>query len=701
MTMTIATENKPDDDCPAAVALQILNKTATLFPDITGVNLMQSIAFFLNNADANYRKSGVLAIAVTCEPCATQIEPHITSIIDAVLKSLVDPSNAVVDAACIALQALMECDFNEQVISNHATLIPALLGHVDGLNSSSALGALDSVLEIMGADISGYLHNCVRVLGQYLWSVDASIAVKAINCVGSAAHSAELLFTPCFCEIYPAIRRLCDHQNTEIKAAALTAAAGIAKSVGPNTFRECLLDLVQCSVSSFKSRDGEGAVVVAGIRVCGTLSRMYGNEFEPFLTGLVPILIQICRSRDDNEWKTAVVAEVDEDDEDSLCNADEERESAIETLAVIFVAMPRPCIIFLEEIKITALALLDNCSSGVRVAAAACLLKLVEGVCEITGSAVKWTPGVSEMGIVNSEVVKICSAASEGILNMISVDEEMYSKTYFRTVVTQVMIEMCETINSIGPVLISNSHGGDKMKYVDLLANQMLLILRNEHPCQNYDHGKDEEDEDDDGDSLLVAGACDFVATLATCLGASFTPYFNAFLPLIATRIESSSVTECGIFIGAIAECIAALETNVTPHFQTLFGIFMHGVSQNDEDVRSNSAYGIGILLQWAQIDLRSMYPQVLKLLSPLFNRMPNSPVSAHDNACGCISRMIIRNYDCVPVEEVVPVILAVLPLTDEKEMVPVVDMLQMLSAMPNIDVNLKLSIEARLSVLN
>ena len=56
--------------------------------------------------------------------------------------------------------------------------------------------------------------------------------------------------------------------------------------------------------------------------------------------------------------------------------------------------------------------------------------------------------------------------------------------------------------------------------------------------------------------------------------------------------------------IGALAECAASLGKNITEFLNDLMPLFMKGLSDDDEEVKSNSAYGIGILCNNSQTDL-------------------------------------------------------------------------------------------------
>lgn len=65
-------------------------------------------------------------------------------------------------------------------------------------------------------------------------------------------------------------------------------------------------------------------------------------------------------------------------------------------------------------------------------------------------------------------------------------------------------------------------------------------------------------------------------------------------------------------------------------------------------------------------MDLSSQYLPLLATLRPLFNPPAGAkaPIyTARDNAAGAVARMIIRNSAAVPLDQVLPVLIGILPL--------------------------------------
>jgi hypothetical protein len=88
-----------------------------------------------------------------------------------------------------------------------------------------------------------------------------------------------------------------------------------------------------------------------------------------------------------------------------------------------------------------------------------------------------------------------------------------------------------------------------------------------------------------------------------------------------------------------------------------------------EAEVRSNSAFAAGALIEWADLDLSAQFGALFTALSPFFKIDASSTgdeVHAKDNAAGCIARMILKNASGLPLDQVLPVWFGGLPLTKD-----------------------------------
>jgi hypothetical protein len=94
--------------------------------------------------------------------------------------------------------------------------------------------------------------------------------------------------------------------------------------------------------------------------------------------------------------------------------------------------------------------------------------------------------------------------------------------------------------------------------------------------------------------------------------------------------------------------------------------VFFRGLIDEEDEVKSNAAYGIGVLFEGTKENVAIHIPQTLQLLHPLFGGDKNT--NMQDNACGAVCRLISAQSGSIPLDHVIPVILSSLPLAHDEE---------------------------------
>jgi len=141
-------------------------------------------------------------------------------------------------------------------------------------------------------------------------------------------------------------------------------------------------------------------------------------------------------------------------------------------------------------------------------------------------------------------------------------------------------------------------------------------------------------------------------------------------------RFERSSA------VGTMADCVESMGAASTQYTQKLMRVFVKRLSDEDPEVKSNAAFGTGLLCEKSTDgkEILSNYNTILGKLEPLLDASAGSS-DAHarllDNAAGCVSRMIKKSPQHVPLEDVLPRLVEILPLKEDyDENEPVYDML-------------------------
>ncbi|XP_029142277.1 importin-4-like, partial [Protobothrops mucrosquamatus] len=187
--------------------------------------------------------------------------------------------------------------------------------------------------------------------------------------------------------------------------------------------------------------------------------------------------------------------------------------------------------------------------------------------------------------------------------------------------------------------------------------------------CQDNEEEEDDDDDDEaEYDSMLIEYAGEMIPILAEATGGdTFAPYFAGFLPLLINKMKASSSTADKSFaVGIIAETVQGLggaSSSFVPH---LLPLLMGAARDEDQEVRSNAVFGLGVLTEHGKEAMYEHYPKILALLSNLIAQERNNRVT--DNVCGAVARMLMTNPGGMPVEQVFPVLLRALPLREDFE---------------------------------
>lgn len=203
------------------------------------------------------------------------------------------------------------------------------------------------------------------------------------------------------------------------------------------------------------------------------------------------------------------------------------------------------------------------------------------------------------------------------------------------------------------------------------IAQQLLSIITKRHPCQQ-DLGEEDEDdildESSEYDWLVIETAMEVVTCLAVALGPAFGELWKAFEKPIVKYASSQESVERSAAVGTIAECIGNMGESCTQYSTNLLKLLVHRLSDEDPETKSNAVYGIGLLCEKTTNDeemLKSL-PTIFGKLEPLLSSQDQARLL--DNTAGCVSRFISKHGDKIPIGEVLPRVIQLLPLREDYE---------------------------------
>lgn len=236
--------------------------------------------------------------------------------------------------------------------------------------------------------------------------------------------------------------------------------------------------------------------------------------------------------------------------------------------------------------------------------------------------------------------------------------------------VEEINNHLAETLKTCGPAVLATTVAGQSKTPVLQLVDVILAILRKKHACQQDPDETEQVDaenvESSEYEWQVIESALDLISGLSKALGPSFPEIWPMLEKAILKYTSGTAKVERSSTVGTIAECIENMGSAVTPYTASLMRVMLKRLSDEDVDTRSNAAYGTGLLCFHSQDEKEviSNYGTILAKLEPLLH--DNQQNRLLDNSAGCVARMIHRHPSKVPMSEVLPALLRLLPARED-----------------------------------
>ncbi|KAH8722966.1 armadillo-type protein [Phaeosphaeriaceae sp. PMI808] len=711
--------SEDEDVTPARSALGLLDILASsLPPSQVVIPLLKNLGNYFSSQNPDYRQAGILALGMCVEGAPDFIATQLHEILPLVLHLLEDPELKVRAAALNGVARLAD-DLAEDVGKEHARLIPAMLKNFDLAISNvqnaedernlqiirGSCHAIDSLIEGLEPEDAGkYVPELIPRFSTLFHHEDLKVKSAAIGAVGSIASAAELAFLPFFEQTMTALSpyvRIKDSQDElDLRGVTCDSMGKIASAVGAEPFEPYVLPLMEASEEALHldhPRLRETSYIL-----WSTMAKVYEEKFAKYLPGAVKGL-QDCLEQDETGLdvelgeeakdligtevviegrKVKVAAASDDDDDDSDLNEaamaedddDEwddlggvtavalEKEIAAEVYGDIITHTRAEYMPYLETTVTKLLELVEHEYEGIRKAALgtlwrtfASLFGMAEG-----GGMQKWQPGLPLSIEPPAELKKLGNLVMTATMSV-------WQDEMDRGTVTDINRDVAATLKLCGPAVLMTDNG----TVVPDICQQLLAVITKRHPCQQ-DLG-DEADEDileesSEYDWLVIETAMEVITCLSVALGQQFAELWKMFEKPIMKYASSQESTERSAAVGTIAECVGNMGPGCTPYTATLLKLLLHRLSDEDPESKSNAVYGIGLLCEKTTNDaeiLKSL-PTIFSKLEPLLGAQDQARLL--DNTAGCVSRFISKHPDKLPIAEVLPRVVQLLPLREDYE---------------------------------
>jgi len=490
MCLQVATEldevpSEEDDISPARSALGLLDiLSESLPPSQVAVPLLKAIGPYVQNSDPAHRRAGILALGMCVEGAPDFIATQLTEILPLVLHLLEDPATSVRSAALNGVSRLAD-DLAEDMGKEHAGLIPALVKNFDlalqGMRSSqpgtkdhelnthilkASCMAVDSLIEgLEQEDAARYVNELVPRFAMLFDHDDHKVQMAAVSAVGAIASASESAFQPYFEKTMQSLGQYINikgsNDELELRSIVIDSLGKIASAVGAEAFQPFVRPLMQSSEEGLHL-DNQRLKETSYI-LWSTLARVYEENFEPFLQGVVKALFD-CLEQEETESEVQLGAEASEligqevtiagrkikvagangksdDDEDeeeaalvqALMDGDEEddwddlgaitavameKEIAVEVIGDVLTHAKSKYVPYMQKTMEIVLPLLDHTFEGVRKSSVGTMWRMyacVWGLAEDSGMQ-KWQPGLPVRVKPSADIEKLGDLVMKGTL---------------------------------------------------------------------------------------------------------------------------------------------------------------------------------------------------------------------------------------------------------------------------------------------
>ncbi|KAK7114904.1 importin-4-like [Littorina saxatilis] len=678
-------EPEAESHTPPQYALQVLDILALhLAPGNFIPKVMPMVEKCLSSEKATERRAGYLAMAVVVEGCADYVMNKLMgAMLQSVCRGLNDSESMVRNAALFALGQFSE-HLQPNITKYSSELLPLLFQYLGkatqeadknprGLTKSYY--ALEMFIENLGQEIMPYLPDLMNHL---LTVLKTSPAVRprelAISAIGAAATAACEGMKPYFQEIIGHFRgylvSATEEDTKKLQVAAIDTLGVLARNIGKETFMPLATECVQLGLGLLENADDPD------LRRCvyglfAALSGLVKEDLNPYMEKIIHYLLLSLKSTEGvtahYKEETEPVAIFNEEalqDEEDIQDSDgedsdalklegisvenaylEEKEDACCALGELAQHTSTAFLPYLEKVYTEVLELVEYPAVGIKKAAIATLGQLCFCVHETCS---KNPSGDAE----NALKAMLCTVVPKYL--------EIAKEDQDRTVVMAAVDSLHELLERLGLAVLQVTNT------TDAILQGMKDIFTHKVACQDQEEDEDEQQAEYDG--MLIESAGDVLPIMARLMGGeAFSPFFASFLTDLLKRLkQTSSTAEKSFAVGTLAEVIESIGHTTILFVDTLYPVFVRMVKEEDDEVRSNAVFALGMLAANGGDKMKAHHADILKQLLEMLNGEENLRVI--DNMCAAICRMIWTNAANLPLEYIVPAVIQCLPLKEDFE---------------------------------
>ncbi|KAJ9687439.1 hypothetical protein PVL29_016073 [Vitis rotundifolia] len=659
-----ANGDEDDDLAPDRAAAEVidtmaLNLSKHMFPPVFEFASLSS-----QSANPKYREASATVLGVISEGCLDLMKDKLEPILHIVLGALRDPEQMVRGAASFALGQFAE-HLQPEIVSHYESVLPCILNALEDASDEvkeKSYYALAAFCENMGEEILPFLDPLMGKLLAALQNSPRNLQETCMSAIGSVAAAAEQAFVPYAERVLELMKNfmvLTNDEDLRSRARATELVGMVAMSVGRMKMEPILPPFIEAAISGFALEFSELREYTHGF--FSNLAEIMDDGFTQYLPHVVPLAFSSCNLDDGS------AVDIDESDDENIngfggVSSDDEAhdEPRVRNISI------RTGVLDEKAAATQALGLFALHTKGSYAPYLEESLKIL----------------VRHSGYFHEDVrlqaiiaLKHMLTAAEAVFQghnegpakakeIIDTVMNIYIKTMAedddKEVVAQACMSTAEIIKDFGYMAVE--------PYMPQLVEATLVLLREESACQQQESDSDIDDNDTEHDEVLMDAVSDLLPAFAKSMGPHFAPTFaTLFNPLMKFAKSSRPPQDRTMVVACLAEVAQDMGAPIAGYVDALMPLVLKELASSEATNRRNAAFCVGELCKNGGESTLKYYGDILRGLYPLFGESePDDAV--RDNAAGAVARMIMVHPEAIPLNQVLPVFLKVLPLKEDRE---------------------------------
>ncbi|XP_058771826.1 uncharacterized protein LOC131645180 isoform X2 [Vicia villosa] len=657
-------EDEDDDLAPDRAAAKVIDTMALNIPMHVFPPVLEFASVSYQNANPKFREAAVTALGVISEGCLELLKQNLEPVLHIVLAALRDPEQMVRVAASFALRQFAEY-LQPEIVSHYESVLPCILNALDDASvevKEKSYYALAAFCENIGHEILPFLDSLMARLLASLQNSSRILKETCMSAIVSIASAAKQAFFPYAERVLELMKNfivLTNDEDLRSRARATKLVGMVAMSLGKTRMEPILPPYIEAAISGFGLEYSELREYTHGF--FSNIAEILGDSFAQYLPLVVPLAFTSCNLNDDSAIDiddcNAEVANgfegVSSDDEAH----DEARVRNISIQTGVLdekVAATQALGLFAQH---TAISYAPYLEETLRI--------LVKHSCHfhddvrlqaITGLKYTLTAAHAIFQSQNEG-----SAKAKEILDTVM---NTFIKTMVEDEYKEVVAQACTNVTDI----IRDYGYATLEPYLPKLVHATSLLLQEQSACQQIESDSEIDDEDRSHDEVLMDAVSDLIPAFAKAMGAQFAPIFvNLFDHLMKFAKASRPPRDRNRVVGVLAEVAENMGFPIADYVDRVMPTVLTELASSDVANRWNAAYCVGELCKNGGDSALKYFDNILRGLRPLFDESePDHAV--RDNAAAAVAKMIMVHPESVPLNQVLPVLLSVLPLKEDHE---------------------------------